>query len=80
MTGGSTAGYSRTPRYVKLITPKSTITTDMTMARTGRRMLSEERLMGVGSWLWLLAVGGLIWIVFSQPTANSQQPRPYSAT
>ena len=43
--GGSTLGYSRMPMETKPITPKSTIAMDITVASTGRFMLSEDKLM-----------------------------------
>jgi hypothetical protein len=45
------AGYSRTPRNLKLMAPKSTIARDMTIASTGRLMLIEARLISGGSLL-----------------------------
>ncbi len=45
MIGGSMAGYSRTPRKWKLIAPNRRIAIDMTIARTGRRMLTAARLI-----------------------------------
>jgi hypothetical protein len=39
MFGGSSDGNSRTPRKEKPSRPKSTIVIDMTIARTGRRIL-----------------------------------------
>jgi hypothetical protein len=41
MTGGSTEGNSRTPSSPNPMSPNSTTTVDITMARTGRRMLRE---------------------------------------
>ena len=44
MTGGSTEGYSRTPKSEMPIPPNSRITRDITMASTGRLILILERL------------------------------------
>src|SRR5512141_1399698 len=47
MIGGSIAGYSRTPRKVKLMIPNNRITRDITMARTGLRILTDAKLIRV---------------------------------
>ena len=44
MTGGSTDGYSRTPKSDMPIPPKIKITSDITMAKTGLLILILERL------------------------------------
>jgi hypothetical protein len=44
-TGGSTLGYSLTPRKVYPMIPKRIMTIEMTLARTGRLMLTEEIFM-----------------------------------
>src|SRR5690606_19861443 len=48
ITAGSTEGNSRTPRNVAETSPKITRIADITVARTGRRILIEERL--IRSW------------------------------
>ena len=45
LTGGSTLGYSRTPRNPKPIAPKSTMRIEITDASTGRLMLMELMFM-----------------------------------
>src|SRR5690625_661450 len=45
ISGDSTTGYSRMPRRVSEIRPKITITIEKTVARTGRRILTEDKLM-----------------------------------
>src|SRR4051812_2227520 len=48
MVGGSTAGYSRTPSRVKLNAPKSVISTESTIANTGRRRMVSVTDMRTG--------------------------------
>ncbi|MBP1682987.1 MAG: hypothetical protein H6Q27_551, partial [Ignavibacteriaceae bacterium] len=45
ITGGSTEGNSLTPRYVYPIIPNTTITIDITIERTGLRILVEDKLI-----------------------------------
>jgi hypothetical protein len=47
MIGGSTLGYSRTGSDVNPIMPNITITSDITMAKTGRFILVEAKLMTI---------------------------------
>jgi hypothetical protein len=45
MIGGSTEGNSRTPNDSKPINPKIRITIDKTVAKTGRLILIEDKLI-----------------------------------
>src|ERR1039457_44108 len=71
MIGGSIAGYSLTPRNLKLIAPKSTIARDITIASTGRLMLIEARLISGGSWLRGEADRGGPCSLYSYPDRNA---------